>query len=99
MFSQHGKQGSTEAERKVLNGCLEWMYEKLISPVADLLNDMEEEDKLIIVAPEVCSSLYAAAKSWCENLVCVVLQLRISVSCCSICKHPPILNSGYFFSP
>jgi len=49
----------------------------LISPVANLLDDMEQEDKLIIVAPEVCSSLYATAKSWYESLVCVdLLQPR-----------------------
>jgi hypothetical protein len=73
MFSQ----GSTEDERKVMNGCLEWMYEMLISPVVNFLDDMKQEDKLIIVAPEVCSSLYATAKSWCESLVCVdLLQLR-----------------------
>ncbi|CAN5969037.1 unnamed protein product [Sphagnum jensenii] len=61
MFSQHADEGTTEAKRKVLNGCLEWIYEMLISPVADLLNDMEEEDKLIIVAPEILSNVPFAA--------------------------------------
>jgi len=47
---------------------LEWLYEIFISPVGNLLDDMEEEDKLIIVAPEVWHS-----KSWCGSLVCVDL--------------------------
>jgi hypothetical protein len=64
------------------------MYEMLISPVAYLLGDMKEEDKLIIVAPEVCSSLYATAKSWCEILfvfTCSTVDMWHSrVSCCPI---------------
>jgi hypothetical protein len=65
-------QGSTEDERKIMNGYLEWLYELFISPVQNVLDDMEEEDKLIIVAPEVWYT-----KSWCEILVCVdLLRLR-----------------------
>jgi hypothetical protein len=40
----------------LINGTLELLYEILISPVANFLDVMEQEDKLIIVAPEVCSS-------------------------------------------
>jgi hypothetical protein len=58
-----------EEQKKKTNGCLEWIYEMLISPVANFLDDMKQEDKLIIVAPEVRSSLYATAKSWCESFV------------------------------
>jgi hypothetical protein len=49
-------QGSHVCKGADINSCLEWMYELLISPVANFLADMEQEDKLIIVAPEVCSS-------------------------------------------
>jgi hypothetical protein len=49
---------SHECERGFINTCLEWIYEMLISPVANLLDEMEQEDKLIIVAPEVCGSLH-----------------------------------------
>jgi hypothetical protein len=53
----------TSGEKKrVLNGCLEWMYDMLISPVVNFLDDMKQEDKLIIVAPTVRSSLYTTAK-------------------------------------
>jgi len=47
---------SHECEGAFINACLEWMFEMLISPVANFLADMKQEDKLIIVAPEVCSS-------------------------------------------
>jgi hypothetical protein len=40
------------------NANLEWFYEILISPVAHFLDDMQVEDKLIIVAPQVCSFLH-----------------------------------------
>jgi hypothetical protein len=61
-----------------IDASLEWFYEVLISPVAHFLDDMKQEDKLIIVAPEVCSSLHGTAKLWCESSVCVNLfQLRI----------------------
>jgi CHAT domain-containing protein len=56
MFSQ----GSQE-KRELMNRCLEWMYEMLISPVANLLDEMEQEDKLIIVAPEILSNVPFAA--------------------------------------
>jgi hypothetical protein len=62
---------STEEQReivKVTDRLLGQLYEIFISPVGNLLDDMEEEDKLIIVAPEVWHS-----KSWCESLVCVDL--------------------------
>jgi hypothetical protein len=66
-----------DCDRALINGCLEWMYDILISPVANFLDNMEQEKKLIIVAPEVCSSLHGTAKSWCESSVCVHLfQLR-----------------------
>jgi hypothetical protein len=54
---------------------LKWIYEMLISPVADLLVDMKPDDKLIIVAPEVCDSVYNNAKTWSRSLVCVDLLL------------------------
>jgi hypothetical protein len=61
-----------------IDASLEWFYEVLISPVAHFLDDMKQEDKLIIVAPEACSSLHGTAKLWCESSVCVDLfQLRI----------------------
>jgi len=47
--------------KEVVNGCLEWMYEMLISPVANLLDEMKQEDKLIIVAPEILSDVPFAA--------------------------------------
>ncbi len=56
---------------------LKLIYEMLISPVADLLVDMKPNDKLIIVAPEVCDSVYNNAKTWSRSLVCVdLLQLK-----------------------
>jgi hypothetical protein len=63
MFSQ----GSHECKGAHINACLEWIYELLISPVANFLADMEQEDKLIIVAPEVCSSLHRTVKISREN--------------------------------
>jgi len=45
-------------EWAAINANLEWFYEVLISPVMHFLDDMQVEDKLIIVAPQVCSSLH-----------------------------------------
>lgn len=52
-----------------INANLEWLYEILIDPVSHFLDDMEVEDKLIIIAPQVCSSLQHTSKRWCENLI------------------------------
>jgi hypothetical protein len=41
-----------------LNADLEVLYMMLISPFADYLADMNPEDKLIFVAPEVCNSIH-----------------------------------------
>jgi len=83
IFSQ-----KSQEKIELLDRALQWMYLKLISPVANLLDKMEQEDKLIIVAPEVCSSLNGTAKSWWESLVCVdLLQLRACnrrILCCPI---------------
>jgi hypothetical protein len=82
-FSEHNN-----CEGGPINANLEWFYEVLISPVAHFLDDMKQEDKLIIVAPEVCSYLHGTFKMWCESLVSVdSLQLRIcdlKISCCRI---------------
>ncbi|CAK9867312.1 unnamed protein product, partial [Sphagnum jensenii] len=50
-----------QCEGALINGCLEWIYEMLISPVANFLDNMEQEDKLIIVAPQVLSDVPFAA--------------------------------------
>ncbi|CAM6042277.1 unnamed protein product, partial [Sphagnum compactum] len=55
---------STEDERitvETVDGLLETLYEIFISPVENLLDDMEEEDKLIFVAPEILSDIPFAA--------------------------------------
>jgi len=61
-----------------INASLEWFYEVLISPVTQFLDDMQVEDKLIIVAPQVCNSLHDTSKRWCGSFIRVhSLQLRI----------------------
>ncbi|CAK9209342.1 unnamed protein product, partial [Sphagnum troendelagicum] len=55
-FSEHHN-----CEGAPINANLEWFYEVLISPVAHFLDDMKQEDKLIIVAPEVLSDVPFAA--------------------------------------
>jgi hypothetical protein len=59
-FSEHHN-----CEWAPFNANLEWFYEVLISPVTQFLDDMQMEDKLIIVAPQVCSSLHDTSKRWC----------------------------------
>lgn len=77
IFSQGSNATKNEGvqidENPGMKGCLEWMYEMLIGLVANLLDGMKPEDKLIIVAPEVCNSVYDDAKSWSQSLVCVDL--------------------------
>jgi CHAT domain-containing protein len=63
MVSQGSKATGNEDLESDVNASLEWMYEMLISPVEKLLEGMEPEDKLIIVAPEVCNFVYDNAKS------------------------------------
>jgi hypothetical protein len=62
IFSQGSNATKNEGvqidENPGMKGCLEWMYEMLIGLVANLLDGMKPEDKLIIVAPEVCNSVY-----------------------------------------
>lgn len=68
-----------ECRGTLINGILELLHEILISPVANFLDGMEQEDKLIIVAPEVCSSSNGIVKSDCESVVFVhLIQLKIS---------------------
>jgi hypothetical protein len=61
--SQGSKATGNEDLESDMNASLEWMYEMLISPVEKHLEGMEPEDKLIIVAPEVCIFVYDNAKS------------------------------------
>jgi hypothetical protein len=83
IFSQGSKATKNEGvqidENPGMKGCLEWMHEMLIGLVANLLDGMKPEDKLIIVAPEVCNSVYDDAKSWSQSLICFDLrQLKTS---------------------
>jgi CHAT domain-containing protein len=50
-----------ECRGALINGILELLYEILISPVANFLDGMQQEDKLIIVAPEILSDVPFAA--------------------------------------
>ncbi len=47
----------------------EHLFVEIISPVATVLDGMKPEDKLIIVAPEICNTIYSNAKSWSRRLV------------------------------
>jgi hypothetical protein len=80
MFSQGSKATKNEGvqidENPGMKGCLEWMHEMLIGLVANLLDGMKPKDKLIIVAPEVCNSVYDDAKSWSQSLVCFDFNSR-----------------------
>ncbi|CAM6066784.1 unnamed protein product [Sphagnum tenellum] len=58
MLSEDVSSTSNESD---VNASLEWMYEKLISPIEKHLEGMEPEDKLIIVAPELFSDVPFAA--------------------------------------
>jgi hypothetical protein len=40
-----------------LDADLEHLYVEILSPVATVLDGMKPDDKLIIVAPEVCNSI------------------------------------------
>jgi hypothetical protein len=61
-WSQESFSAPHNCEWAPFNANLEWLYEVLISPVTHFLDDMEVEDKLIIVAPQVCSFLHNTAK-------------------------------------
>jgi hypothetical protein len=52
-----------------LDADLEHLFVEIISPVATVLDGMKPDDKLIIVAPEVCNSISSNAKSWSRSLV------------------------------
>ncbi len=42
-------------DEDAMNADLEFLYDLLIAPISHILRDMKPDDKLIIVAPEVCT--------------------------------------------